>query len=77
MLVRDIMSSPAVAIPPDTTLEDAYRIHAERASGTCRCSRRRLVGVVTDRDLRLATSALALRRFSPEAASPKSCRVAR
>jgi acetoin utilization protein AcuB len=66
MLVKDIMRSPAVAIPPDTTLEDAYRTMREKGirhlpvldSG-------RLVGVITDRDLRLATSALAPSPFPP------------
>ena len=60
MLVRDIMRSPVVAVPPDTTLEAAYRTMREKAfrhlpvvEGS------RLVGVITDRDLRLATSALA------------------
>ncbi len=60
MLVRDIMRSPVVAVPPETTLEDAYRTMREKAfrhlpvlEGS------RLVGVITDRDLRLATSALA------------------
>ncbi len=60
MLVKDIMRSPAVAIAPETKLEDAYRTMREKGirhlpvldSG-------RLVGVITDRDLRLATSSLA------------------
>lgn len=30
MLVRDIMSSPAVSIPPAMTLEDAYRRMVKR-----------------------------------------------
>ena len=59
MLVRDIMRRPAIAVSADTPLEDAYRtmrregirhLPVEEAG--------RLVGVVTDRDLRLATSAL-------------------
>lgn len=66
MLVKDIMRSPAVAIAPETTLEVAYRTMREKgirhlpvlASG-------RLVGVVTDRDLRLATSSLAPAPFPP------------
>lgn len=59
MLVRDIMRRPAIAVPSDTTLEAAYRTmqregirHLPVEDGG------RLVGVVTDRDLRLATSAL-------------------
>ena len=66
MLVRDIMRSPAVSVSPDVALQDAYRILREKAirhlpvveSG-------RLVGVVTDRDLRLATSALSPSPFPP------------
>ncbi len=66
MLVKDIMRSPAVAIAPETRLEDAYRTMREKGirhlpvveSG-------RLVGVVTDRDLRLATSSLAPSPFPP------------
>ncbi len=66
MLVRDIMRSPAVAISPETTLQDAYRTmrqkgfrHLPVLDGGV------LVGVVTDRDLRLATSALAKSPFPP------------
>jgi acetoin utilization protein AcuB len=69
MLVRDVMRSPAVSISSDTTLQDAYRTmrdkgirHLPVLEGTM------LVGVVTDRDLRLATSALAPHPFAPEAA---------
>ncbi|MGZ3397074.1 MAG: CBS and ACT domain-containing protein [Isosphaeraceae bacterium] len=60
MLVRDIMSSPAVSIPPAMTLEDAYRIMQERDIRHLPVlDKDRLVGVITDRDLRLATSTLA------------------
>ncbi len=66
MLVRDIMRGPVVSISPGTTLEDAYRIMNDK------CIRHlpvlqedRLVGVVTDRDLRLATSALSAAPFAP------------
>jgi acetoin utilization protein AcuB len=66
MLVRDIMTSPAIVIPAATTLQDAYRTMREKGirhlpvveAGA-------LVGVVTDRDLRLATSALAPSPFPP------------
>ena len=71
MLVRDIMRRPAIAVSSDTALEAAYRTmqregirHLPVEDGG------RLVGVVTDRDLRLATSALSP---SPR---PPSCRVA-
>lgn len=66
MLVRDIMRSPAIAISPDTTLQDAYRTmnqkgirHLPVLDGD------KLIGVITDRDLRLATSALAAAPFPP------------
>ena len=60
MLVRDIMRSPVVAVPPETTLGDAYRTMREKAFRHLPVlDGERLVGVVTDRDLRLATSALA------------------
>jgi acetoin utilization protein AcuB len=69
MLVRDVMRTPAVSISSDTTLQDAYRTMREKGirhlpvlEGTT------LVGVVTDRDLRLATSALAPEPFKPDAA---------
>jgi acetoin utilization protein AcuB len=69
MLVREVMHAEPVSIGPDTSLEDAYAIMQERhirhlpivAAGG-------VVGVVTDRDLRLATSRLATRPFPPEAA---------
>jgi len=66
MLVRDIMRSPAVTIPPDTRLQDAYRIMRDKAIRHLPVLEGgRLLGVVTDRDLRLATSALAPSPFPP------------
>jgi len=66
MLVRDIMRTPAVAIPPDTTLHDAYRTMQEMGIRHLPViDGGELVGVVTDRDLRLATSALAPVPFPP------------
>jgi acetoin utilization protein AcuB len=76
MLVRDIMTSPAVAIPAGTTLQDAYRTMQERGIRHLPVVEENgLVGVVTDRDLRLATSALALSPFPP--GSPVSTVMAR
>jgi acetoin utilization protein AcuB len=67
MLVRDIMSSPAVSIPPGMTLKDAYQIMQERDIRHLPVlDEGRLVGVVTDRDLRLATSTLAPSPLSPQ-----------
>ncbi len=66
MLVRDIMRSPAVGISPDTTLQDAYRTMREKGIRHLPILEGdRLVGVVTDRDLRLATSALVPSPFPP------------
>jgi acetoin utilization protein AcuB len=66
MLVRDIMRSPAVGISPDVTLEDAYRTMQERRiRHLLVLDAEQLVGVVTDRDLRLATSALSPSPFAP------------
>jgi acetoin utilization protein AcuB len=66
MLVRDIMSSPAVAIGPNVTLEDAFRILCDEGIRHLPVVEEgRLVGVVSDRDLRLATSVLALSPLSP------------
>ena len=71
MLVRDIMRSPAVAVSPDTTLGEAYRLMREKNIRHLPVlDAERLIGVVTDRDLRLATSALAPHPF------PQGSRVA-
>jgi len=60
MLVRDVMRSPVVTIPPEMTLEAAYREMREQGIRHLPVVEgERLLGVVTDRDLRLATSALA------------------
>ncbi|MCM3877476.1 MAG: CBS and ACT domain-containing protein [Thermoanaerobaculia bacterium] len=66
MLVRDIMKSPAVAIGGDTTLQDAYAAMREKGIRHLPVlDEGRLVGVITDRDLRLATSALSPSPFPP------------
>ncbi len=76
MLVRDIMSSPALAISTETTLEDAYRTMREKGIRHFPVlDGERLVGVVTDRDLRLATSVLAPSPFP--AAAPVSSVMSR
>jgi len=67
MLIRDIMRSPAVAISADTTLRDAYRTMQEQGIRHLPVlDGEKLVGVVTDRDLRLATSALVPSPLPPE-----------
>jgi acetoin utilization protein AcuB len=66
MLIRDIMRSPAVAISAGTTLQDAYRTMQERGIRHLPVLEgETLVGVITDRDLRLATSALTPSPFPP------------
>jgi acetoin utilization protein AcuB len=66
MLVRDIMSSPAVCIPPAMTLQDAFRILCDEGIRHLPVVEEgSLVGVVSDRDLRLATSVLARSPLSP------------
>jgi acetoin utilization protein AcuB len=67
MLVRDIMRSPVVAISPEVSLQDAYRMMTARGIRHLPVLQdNRLVGIVTDRDLRLATSALSPSPFVPE-----------
>jgi acetoin utilization protein AcuB len=67
MLVRDIMRRPAISVSGDTTLRDAYRtMQQEGIRHLPVCDGEALVGVVTDRDLRLATSTLAASPLSPD-----------
>ncbi|QXD15461.1 CBS domain-containing protein [Rhodocaloribacter litoris] len=68
MLVQDIMYGPVVTVAPGDTLADAYRIMHERDIRHLPVVETgRLVGIVTDRDLRFATSALHPAPFPPEA----------
>ncbi|HET6569426.1 MAG TPA: CBS and ACT domain-containing protein [Rhodothermales bacterium] len=67
MLVRDIMHGPAVTISVDTSLADAYHAmqhHDVRHLPVLQNDL--LVGIVTDRDLRYATSVLHPAPFSEE-----------
>jgi acetoin utilization protein AcuB len=67
MLIRDIMRSPVVTISSDTTLQDAYRTMNEKSIRHLPVrDGDQLVGIVTDRDLRLATSALSASPFPPD-----------
>jgi len=66
MLVRDIMTSPVISVAPEVTLHDAYRTMQEKGIRHLPVvDKETLVGVITDRDLRLATSALAAAPFPP------------
>lgn len=68
MLVHEIMNSPVVTIREDATLADAYdQMQARNIRHLPVVREDRLVGIVTDRDLRLATSRLAEHPFSAEA----------
>lgn len=68
MLVQDVMQHPVQTIAPDATLSAAYRLMQERAIRHLPVVEEgHLVGIVTDRDLRLATSALHPHPFPPDA----------
>jgi len=68
MLVQDIMTSPVFSISPEISLQDAYQTMQEKGIRHLPVvESERLVGVITDRDLRLATSALAPTPFPPGA----------
>jgi len=69
MLVREVMHPGPVSIGPGTSLEDAYAVMSERGIRHLPVVEAdRVVGVVTDRDLRLATSSLARQPLPPETA---------
>ncbi len=69
MIIKEIMKSALTSISPDTKLSDAYSLMLK---GNIRhlpvMENEKLVGIVTDRDLRLSTSRLAKHPFEPEAA---------
>ncbi len=68
MLVQDIMTSPVISISPDVSLQNAYQTMQEMGIRHLPVTdNQKLVGVITDRDLRLATSALAPNPFPPGA----------
>jgi acetoin utilization protein AcuB len=54
MTVRDLMTAKPIAVPPDTPMLDARRLmQEERVRHLLVTRERRLVGIVTDRDIRL------------------------
>ncbi|MEM1125972.1 MAG: CBS and ACT domain-containing protein [Bacteroidota bacterium] len=68
MLVQDIMVTEVITVTPATPLAEAYqRMRETRVRHLAVVEGGRLVGVVTDRDLRMATSALHPQPFDPEA----------
>lgn len=69
MLIREVMHADPITITPDTKLNDAYKLMIEKKIRHIPVTADdRLLGVVTDRDLRLATSKLAEHPFDPETA---------
>ena len=69
MLVREVMHAEPVTIGPATSLGDAHRLLRERGIRHLPVVEEgKVVGVVTDRDLRLATSHLAPRQLPAGAA---------
>ncbi len=67
MLIREIMHKNPITIPPETPLFEAYKIMQEKNIRHLPIlENEKLVGIVTDRDLRLATSQLAEKPFNPE-----------
>ena len=68
MLIREVMHPDPIFIGPSTTLSDAYKImNTENVRHLPILDNEKLIGLVTDRDLRLATSKLAKQRFDPTA----------
>ena len=68
MLVQEVMQPEPITVDGDTKLCDAYALmQAKKIRHLPVMDGERLVGVVTDRDLRLATSRLAERPFLPDA----------
>ena len=67
MIIKEIMKSSLVSISPDIKLSDAYSLMQEKNIRHLPVvEKSKLVGIVTDRDLRLSTSRLAKHPFEPE-----------
>jgi acetoin utilization protein AcuB len=68
MLIREVMHPDPIFIHPSTTLSDAYEImNKNNVRHLPIVDEGKLIGIVTDRDLRLATSKLAKQSFDPSA----------
>ncbi len=66
MLIREIMKSGPVSISPFVKLSEAYKVMIEKKIRHLPVVEdEKLIGIVTDRDLRLATSRLAGHQFDP------------
>lgn len=67
MLIREVMHLNPISIKPDTTLQAAYLLLNENnVRHLPIVSNEKLIGLVTDRDLRLSTSKLATKSFEPQ-----------
>ncbi len=68
MLVREVMHPDPITISPEVKLCDAYKLMQEKNIRHLPVMEKgKLVGIITDRDLRLATSKLAVHPFDPDA----------
>ncbi len=67
MLLREIMHTDVLTVSPDTKLCEAYRtMHERKIRHLPVLDGEKLVGIITDRDLRFATSKLSEVPFDPE-----------
>ncbi len=67
MLIREVMHPDPITIAPDVSLSKAYSLmNRENIRHLPVLESGKLVGIVTDRDLRLATSKLAEHPFDPQ-----------
>ncbi len=68
MLVREVMHPDPITISPEVKLCEAYKMMQEkRIRHLPVMEKDKLVGIITDRDLRLATSKLTIHPFDAEA----------
>ncbi len=66
MIIKDVMKNELTSISPDTKLSDAYQLMQDKNIRHLPVvENQKLVGIITDRDLRLATSKLAKHPFEP------------
>ena len=67
MLLREIMHTDVLTVSPETKLCEAYRLmHERKIRHLPVLDGEKLVGIITDRDLRFATSKLSEVPFDPE-----------
>jgi acetoin utilization protein AcuB len=67
MLIREVMNSNPTVVEDHTSLGNAYELMQKNGFRHLPVMKdKKLIGIVTDRDLRLATSRLSSRPFKPE-----------